>query len=44
MKCQTKKDRVDEMLGSKNGKESLHKQSMKDRRKESAAEKKHKKK
>lgn len=35
MKQQTKKDKLDESLGMKHGKESKHKQSMKDRRHES---------
>lgn len=44
MKHQTKKDKMDESLGMKHGKESQHKQSMKDRRHESEAAKKMKKK
>lgn len=44
MKKQTKKDKMDESLGMKHGKESKHKQSMKDRRHESIAASKHKKK
>lgn len=41
MKHQTKKDKMDEHLGAKHGKESKHKQSMKDRRHESEGAKKH---
>jgi hypothetical protein len=40
MKHQTKKDKVDESLGMKHGKESKHQQPMKDRRHESEAMKK----
>lgn len=40
MKSQTKKDKLDESLGMKHGKESIHKQSMKDRRHESISMKK----
>ncbi len=40
MKAQTKKDKMDESLGMKHGKESKHKETMKDRRHESAAMKK----
>lgn len=36
-KMQTKKDKMDESLGMRNGKESTKKQSMKDRRDESKA-------
>lgn len=44
MKKQTKSDKLDEKLGMKHGKESLHKQSMKDRRHESVGSSKAKKK
>jgi hypothetical protein len=40
MKHQTKKDKMDEHLGAKDGKESSKKQSMKDRRDESKGAKK----
>jgi len=40
MKSQTKKDKMDESLGMKHGKESKHKETMKDRRHESSAMKK----
>jgi len=42
-KVQTKKDRLDESLGMRNGKESTKKQTMKDRRDESKAMTKKKK-
>jgi hypothetical protein len=42
MKAQIKKDKLDESLGMKHGKESKHKQSMKDRRHESKGMKKEK--
>ncbi|MEN6512254.1 MAG: DUF6496 domain-containing protein [Chloroherpetonaceae bacterium] len=44
MKHQTKKDKMDESLGMRLGKESKHKQTMKDRRHESEGAKKHHKK
>lgn len=44
MKKQTHKDKLDEKLGMKHGKEYKHKQSMKDRRHESEGAKKHHKK
>jgi hypothetical protein len=43
MKHQTKKDKMDESLSMKHGKESKHKQSMKSRRDESEGASKHKK-
>ena len=43
MKHQGKKDKKDEKLGMKDGKESMHKQSMADRRHESSAMTKKKK-
>lgn len=43
MKCQTKKDKMDESLGMRRGKEATKMQSMKDRRHESMGMKKHKK-
>jgi hypothetical protein len=43
MKHQGKKDKLDEKLGMKHGKESMHKQTMKDRRDESTAMTKKKK-
>jgi hypothetical protein len=43
MKKQNKKDKLDEHLGAKDGKESKHKQSMADRRHESKAMQKGKK-
>lgn len=41
MKKQSYKDRMDEHLGAKHGKESKHKQSMKDRRHEEEGEHSH---
>lgn len=43
MKKQSHKDKMDESLGERHGKESKHKQSMKDRRHESEGMKKKKK-
>lgn len=43
MKKQKSRDRMDERLGMKDGKESTKEQPMKARRKESASMKKHKK-
>ena len=43
MKHQGKKDKLDEKLAMKHGKESMHKQPMKDRRDESVAMTKKKK-
>lgn len=42
MKHQSKKDKLDESLGMRHGKESKHKLSMKDRRHESMGAKKKK--
>lgn len=44
MKKQTMKDKIDEKLGMKHGKESMHMQSMKERRHESKGASKAKKK
>ncbi len=43
MKKQSKKDKMDEYLGAKHGKESKHKQSMKSRRHEMKGMMKHSK-